>query len=63
MIKILSLFAAIIFINGFFSLIPYLFPRIPTDVLLPYQIWFNTIIILILILPQSVGNFDKLFYS
>ena len=32
-------------INIIFSLIPYLAPRAPPDIVLPYQLWFNVLFV------------------
>ena len=48
-------------INILFSLIPYLAPRAPQDMILPYQLWFNVLFIFAIVLPTSVGNLKLLF--
>ena len=48
-------------INTIFSLIPYLMPRAPPEIILPYQLWFNVLLIFSLILPTSVGRFKMLY--
>ncbi len=48
-------------INTIFKLIPYLAPRAPHEVILPYQLWFNVLFIFAIILPTSVGNFKLLY--
>ena len=48
-------------INIIFSLIPYLAPRAPPDIILPYQLWFNVLFVFAVVLPVSVGNFKLLY--
>ena len=48
-------------INIIFSLIPYLAPRAPPDIILPYQLWFNVLFVFAVVLPASVGNFKLLY--
>ena len=48
-------------INIIFSLIPYLAPRAPKDMILPYQLWFNVLFVFAIVLPTSVGNFKLLY--
>ena len=49
-----------VIINIIFSLIPFLAPR-ASDVMLPYQLWFNVLFIFAIILPTEVGNFQILY--
>ncbi len=44
-------------INGFCSLLGFLFPSLPMDKVLPIQLWFNAILLFSLLLPTSVANF------
>ena len=46
-----------VILNAVASFIPFLMPRAPAELVLPYQMWFNAILIFILVLPHSVGNF------
>ena len=46
-----------VILNAMASFIPFLMPRAPAELVLPYQMWFNAILIFILVLPHSVGNF------
>ncbi len=48
-------------INIIFSLIPYLAPRAPAEIILPYQLWFNVLFVFAIVLPTSVGNFKLLY--
>ncbi len=59
--KILAVIAGFIIINLVFSSIPYLAPRMPNEVILPYQLWFNVLLIFFIILPKTVGNFSILY--
>jgi len=52
-IFILAFFA----INGFFSLISFLFPTMPIDKILPIQLWINALLLFMLILPGTVATF------
>lgn len=54
--QFVSLVAILIVINSFFSIIPFLFPRAPREIILPYQLWFNTLVVFIAVLPSNVGN-------
>jgi hypothetical protein len=38
--------------------IPFLMPRSSSSMILPYQLWFNVLIVFCGVLPGSVGNFD-----
>jgi len=46
--------------NAMVSFVPFLMPRAAPELILPYQLWFNVILLFILILPHRVGDF-KLF--
>ena len=59
--RIIYILIGLFIINTIFSLIPYLMPRAPSSILLPYQLWFNVIFIFALILPTSEGHFDILY--
>ena len=59
--KLLIAAGAFVIINLIFLSIPPLVPRMPNEVILPYQLWCNVIILFLIILPQSVGNFDILY--
>jgi len=48
--------------NAMVSFIPFMMPRAKAELLLPYQLWINTLLVFMLILPNSVGNF-KLFFT
>jgi hypothetical protein len=56
--KIITLLVALIILNSFFSVIPFLMPRSSSSMILPYQLWFNVLIVFCGVLPSSVGNFD-----
>ncbi len=60
--RIIYTLIALFIINTIFGLIPYLIPRAPPEIILPYQLWFNVLLIFSLILPTSVGHF-KMFYK
>jgi len=51
----------LIIINVLFSVIPFIAPRAPQDIILPYQLWFNVLFVFAIILPTSVGNFQMLY--
>jgi len=51
---ILALFLTI---NGFFSLLTFLFPTLPGDKVLPIQLWINALLIFAAILPGTVAAF------
>jgi len=53
--KFLILVVILILINSFFSFIPFLMPRVSREIILPYQLWFNTLIVFLIILPNNVG--------
>jgi hypothetical protein len=53
--KFLILVVILILINSFFSFIPFLMPRASREIILPYQLWFNTLIVFLIILPNNVG--------
>jgi hypothetical protein len=59
--RIIYILIGLFIINTMFGIIPYLMPRAPSSILLPYQLWFNVIFIFTLILPTSVGHFDILY--
>ena len=44
-------------VNAAASFIPFLMPRAPAELVVPYQLWFNAILIFILVLPHKVGDF------
>jgi len=48
-------------INMVFASMPFMFPRLEPNIILPYQVWFNVIFIFVIILPSSVGNFKLLY--
>jgi hypothetical protein len=54
----LTIVILIILVNAAASFIPFLMPRAPAELVLPYQLWFNAILVFILVLPHSVGNFS-----
>ena len=43
--------------NLLFSSLSFLFPTVSPANFMPYQLWFNAIIIFILILPTAVGSY------
>ena len=51
----------IFLINSIFSLIPIMFPSIDLSLYLPYQFWFNAILLFAWLLPQRLAKylFDK----
>ena len=57
---ILFLVFIALLMNGLFSIIPYLIPRVPLEIVLPYQLWFNILLFMIFVLPHSVGNYKIL---
>ena len=54
--KYLMILALFLTINGFFSLLTFLFPTLPGDKVLPIQLWFNGILLFSLLLPTSVAT-------
>lgn len=50
-----------ILLNALFSLVPIFWPDADLGTYLPYQFWFNILLLFIWILPQYKGNylFDK----
>jgi len=57
---LLTIIIFMIVLNAGASFVPFLLPRVKLELVLPYQLWFNVILIFILILPHKVGDF-KLF--
>ena len=53
----LTIIILMVILNAMASFIPFLMPRAPAELVLPYQMWFNAFLIFILVLPHSVGNF------
>jgi len=51
---ILALFLTI---NGFFSLLSFLFPTMPADKILPIQLWINALLLFSLFLQGTVAPF------
>jgi len=45
-------------LNSFFFLIPYLMPRINQMEVYTYQIFFNILLLMYLLLPKKIGDFD-----
>ena len=59
--KILVFIGSMIVLNILFTLIPNAIPSVSRNMLLSYQLWFNSIVIFYLVLPSTVGNFKLLF--
>ena len=59
--KFVYLAVGLFIINTIFSVIPFLSPRAPNDMLLPYQLWFNVLFVFAIVLPGTVGNFKLLY--
>ena len=55
---LLTIIILMVLLNAGASFIPYLMPRAPAELILPYQLWFNAILFFILVLPHSVGNLE-----
>lgn len=55
--SVLATLGAILVINSFFSVLPWLLPRLDTTDLLPYQLWINALILFYFILPSQLGGF------
>ena len=47
----------IILLNSLFSLIPTIFPNSDPGVYIPYQAWFNSLLLFNLLLPKRKGEF------
>lgn len=62
MTNFLIIIVIAVVMNSLFSFIPYLIPRAPAEMIIPYQMWFNVVLIFISILPHQVSNFD-FFYN
>lgn len=58
----LTIIILMVIFNAMVSFIPFMMPRAKAELLLPYQLWVNTLLVFMLILPNSVGNF-KLFFT
>ena len=56
----LTIIIFMVVLNAMASFVPFLMPRAKPELILPYQLWFNVILVFILILPHRVGDF-KLF--
>ena len=57
--KISYLLLAFVFFNGLFTLTGFLFPQLPTDKLVPIQLWINAILAFAFFLPNDVASFLK----
>jgi len=57
---LLTIIIIMVVFNSAASFVPFLLPRVKPELILPYQLWFNVILLFILILPHRVGDF-KLF--
>ena len=55
--KYLMILALFLAINGFCSLISFLFPTMPADKILSIQLWINALLIFALFLPGTVAPF------
>lgn len=55
--KYLMILALFLTINGFFSLLTFLFPTLPGDKVLPIQLWINALLIFAAFLPGTVAAF------
>lgn len=55
--KYLMILALFLTINGFFSLLSFLFPTMPADKILPIQLWINALLLFSLFLQGSVASF------
>ena len=53
----LTIIILMVILDAMASFIPFLMPRASAEFILPYQMWFNAVLIFILVLPHSVGNF------
>ena len=54
------LIVGFVIINVIFSLIPYLVPRAP-PILIQFQLFFNIMLFIAIVLPRVVGQFKILF--
>ena len=52
MISQLTILAVILAVNSFFSVIPWLLPRMSVTTLLPYQLWTNVLMLFYILLPK-----------
>jgi len=57
---LLTIIIIMVVLNAAASFVPFLMPRAKPELVLPYQLWFNVLLLFILILPHRVGDF-KLF--
>lgn len=57
MSRILWIIIIFFVVNGFCSLLGFLFPSLPMDKVLPIQLWFNAVIIFMVMLPTNVASF------
>jgi hypothetical protein len=48
-------------INLIFWAIPFLVPRLPGELIIPYQLWANSLVVFALILPKNIGSFAMLY--
>lgn len=53
--KTITMILIFILLNFVFSVTPFLFPATDKSAILPYQLWFNVILLFIIILPKYVG--------
>ena len=52
--KAFTIILIFILLNFVFSVIPFLFPATDKSAILPYQLWFNVLLLFIIILPNVV---------
>jgi len=58
--RLLYVLAAFVVINLIFSVIPFIMPRAPPELITPYMLWVNALVLLFLVLPSMVGNFSSI---
>ncbi len=59
--RFLYILAGFVVVNLIFLVIPSLVPRLPGELLAPYQLWTNALVLFVLLLPGSIGNFKILY--
>jgi hypothetical protein len=59
--KFLSILLGFVVINLIFWAIPFLVPRLPGELIIPYQLWANSLVVFALILPKNIGSFAMLY--
>lgn len=59
--KLVIIASIFVLTNMIFSAIPLIFPAMKPSVFMPYRLWINAVLILMLILPASTAAyvFDK----